>query len=79
MRAPCCSDRRAWRLPCPSGCKRTTNPVDRWLEFIREQPQTRLQVLDMSHTIAIPVEGGYIQDVPTVSARACIACSADEV
>ncbi len=55
------------------------DPVDRWLEFIREQPQTRLQVLDMSHTIAIPVEGGYIQDVPSVSARACIACSADEV
>jgi hypothetical protein len=55
------------------------DPVDRWLEFIREQPQTRMQVLDMSHTIAIPVEGGYIQDVPTVSARACIACSADEI
>ena len=23
----------------------------------------------MSHTIEIPIEGGYIQDVPTVSAR----------
>lgn len=55
------------------------DPVNRWLEFIKEQPQTRVQVLDMSHTIAIPVEGGYIQDVPTVSARACIACSADDV
>jgi hypothetical protein len=54
------------------------DPVDRWLQFIREQPQTRMQVLDMSHTIALPVEGGYIRDVPTVSARACIACSADE-
>jgi hypothetical protein len=55
------------------------DPVDRWLQFIREQPRTRMQVLDMSHTIALPVEGGYIRDVPTVSARACIACSADEV
>jgi hypothetical protein len=54
------------------------DPVDRWLQYIREQPQARMQVLDMSHTIAIPIEGGYIRDVPTVSARACIACSTDE-
>jgi hypothetical protein len=38
-----------------------------------------MQVLDMSHTIAIPVQDGCIRDVPTVSARACLACSADEV
>jgi hypothetical protein len=54
------------------------SPVDRWLEFIREQPQTRMQVIDMSHTIPIPVEDGYIRDVPSVSARVCMACSADE-
>ena len=36
-----------------------------------------MQVLDFDHTIAIPVEGGYIRDVPTVSARACVACSAE--
>ena len=55
------------------------DPVDRWLQYVREQPQARMQMLDLSHTIDIPIEGGYIRDVPTVSARACIACSADEI
>jgi hypothetical protein len=30
-------------------------------------------------SIAIPVEDGCIRDEPMVSARACIACSGDEV
>jgi preprotein translocase subunit SecG len=55
------------------------DPVDRWLQFLRERPDTRMQVRGMSHTIDIPIEGGHIRDVPTVSAGACIACAFDEV
>jgi hypothetical protein len=58
------------------------NPVHRWLQFAREQRLTQMVMLNVSasvHGESIPVEAGYLENVPVVSARVCIECSAEEI
>jgi hypothetical protein len=58
------------------------SPLYRWLQFVGEQPIATMVIVDISASadgVPIPVEGGYIANVPLASAHVCVQCSADEI
>jgi hypothetical protein len=45
----------------------------------RNVPMVILDVSAAVNGVPIPVEGGYLENVPVVSARVCVECSAEEI